>query len=367
MDPAGHHQEPITFAAEHGELALVQQLLTDGRVRPSGYINSAIHAAACNGHASVVRLLQAYPDVAVRDSRVVYPWADSVRWEGHVVAFRAAAGAGHERIVAALLGDETLLWQRSHLDKAGDAIRHAAEAGREAVMQVALADGRVPVDHRTLAAACRGGHLRIVDLLLTDPRVDPVDRSSPGDAGSARAGGGADDCDSAGDGIGIGDGGGKVLAYAAGAGRCDVVQRLLADPRINAAAQGNAALYRAVAFDRAGVAHLLLGVDAVRWSLAANHDDAPALDGFTLAEKVLQCLAGSPRPWELPLPTHAWPVALRTLDSWPLPPGACTGPAASTPAARQLRRLFVGYAVADAAWARRRAVVLARAAALAEE
>ena len=157
VDPSARNNAAICWASEHDNLAVVDQLLQDGRVDPSAQYNQAIKVASRAGHLAIVdRLLQ--------DPRVDPAAANNfpIQW---------ASNKGHLDLVNRLLLD-------GRVDPAADdnfPIQWAAKNGHLAVVDRLLQDERVdPAANDNLAIrwASREGHLAVVDRLLLDGRVD---------------------------------------------------------------------------------------------------------------------------------------------------------------------------------------------------
>lgn len=312
----------LRLASMVGVLPLVERLLAQPTsvTDPSTRNCLAFHEAAEAGHAAIVGCFLA-------DSRVDPAAAKNA-------ALISAAGAGHTAVVELLLADARV--RASSPEHA--TLCAAAMRGQLAVVEMLLADGRVDagaVEQLALMYAAQSGHVAVVDRLLADPRVDP----------SARAN--------------------EALNSAAGSGHLSVVQRLLADSRVQPACNDNAALQAAVhrpafAVSRhvsAGcasvAAHLVSTVPEVRWGLQ---------QGTALVSDVLGALTVSVSGASDALNRRALPAPVLTAVAQHLAMQARLEPLTSD-VKLQVRRLVSPPDLAEAAWARRGAAVLARAAA----
>lgn len=149
-------QEIFEWAAYNGHDKVVEILLTDERVDPSGDDDYVIRWAAKKGHDKVVEIL-------LKDERV-----DPTTNKNEAV--RYAAKNGHDKVVKILSKDERV----DPSDFSNFAIREAAFYGHEKVVKKLLKDPRVDpraVFDEPLRVATQQGHVGIVELLLKDPRV----------------------------------------------------------------------------------------------------------------------------------------------------------------------------------------------------
>ena len=179
-DPSAEQYVVLRYAALHGRLDIVERLLADPRVDSSVAGYAALINAARKGHLNVVILLLAEPKVDPSAS------------------LQVAAECEHLEIVKLLLADP-------RVDPTAD-------------------------DNRALIRAAQSGHVEVVKLLLADPRVDPT----------------ADD--------------NSALHEAVLNCRLEVVKQLLADPRVDPSlAKGNDVLYMASIFGYLDIVNVLLG------------------------------------------------------------------------------------------------------------
>eukprot|EP00981_Chlorochromonas_danica_P008738 scaffold2302_cov209-Ochromonas_danica.AAC.2 len=148
---------------------------------------TALHISAARGHAEMVRLLLLHPEIAV----------NVVDSEHETTPFYAACSGGHAAVVKYLLADG-----RVDVMKANECqttpFYAACSHGHVAVVKYLLADNKVdvmkanevllwlvvvfiemldanviiPYEITPFCAACSGGHVEIVKLLLSDSRVD---------------------------------------------------------------------------------------------------------------------------------------------------------------------------------------------------
>jgi hypothetical protein len=181
--------------------------------------------------------LVALVECAIYDSVNVAQWLLSLNTGGATEststflcdrAFQTACSFGHPRMVELLLRDPRVDPVAQSFG-ALPALEVASSKGHAAVVKLLLADPRVdPADGAALKRASKSGHAAVVKLLLADSRVDPSARGS------------------------------EVLIVASGKGHAEVVGLLLADPRCDPAARDNLALVKACASGHAGVVKLLL-------------------------------------------------------------------------------------------------------------
>jgi len=159
-DPNAESQWAVRRASEHGQLAIVDHLLRDGRVGSTGHLYGALSLASQNGHLAVVaRLLRHGVDPSARNQC-------AVRW---------ASANGHVEVVNLLLRD-------ARVDPSTDdqcALRMACDNGHAEVVDRFLCDARVDPsardDEAIRWAACHG-HAAVVERLMRDARVDPSAR-----------------------------------------------------------------------------------------------------------------------------------------------------------------------------------------------
>jgi len=155
-DPSAFNNELIRLASMSGHHSVVDRILQDSRVNPSNADNYAIREASKNGHILVVeRLLQ--------DSRV-----DPSDQYNH--AIQEASKNGHLPVVERLLQDPRVDPSAS----ANYAIREAIRNGHAMVAKQLLASG-IKSSSDLIQIACRNKDLESVNVLLTDPNVDPND------------------------------------------------------------------------------------------------------------------------------------------------------------------------------------------------
>ncbi|XXQ30036.1 Ankyrin repeat domain-containing protein [Plasmodiophora brassicae] len=195
-DPGGSNQEPLLLAAGRGHLDVVDRLLRLPNVTPSTNDWLPLQRATCRGHLRVIdRLLQAYtegrPDQLIADLRLL----------------RLAASAGHRDTV------------QYFLPRAGDvhvreALTIAASSGHVAIVEMLTSNASGKVLGEALAAAAQCGHAKVVKFLLDV--ADPTWSRQ------------------------------YALRWASGEGHRDIVELLLADPRVDPSADDNHCLRWAV-------------------------------------------------------------------------------------------------------------------------
>lgn len=327
VDPAAERSEALWAAAKNGHNSVVALLLADGRVDAGAADNRALRCAAAAGHAAVVEQLLAArgvnPGAANSDAlrtaaargdaavvaqllatRRVNPSADGS------AALRAAAEGGHEAVVV-LLTDTSLLepCQQPTGKQLIEALRGAADCGHASVVAHLLSYPKLPgpllasEGSRILSSAfwrarehwwavyrstgysteltlsfteVAKGHLAVIDLLLSDPRVDPMD------------------CDSEPDGRGRC----TLLELASSYDALPLLTRLLAHPRVDALQSYRIALADAVgrrawatvdAVLNVGLAHPSITLPALHRTLLV---DAAADGSAAIVARVLADASG---------------------------------------------------------------------------
>lgn len=214
--------DALGAAAEGGQLAVVELLLADENMQPSGYNQNALLQGAKKDHVSIVRRLLA-------DSRVHLTQAarESILY--------AAISCGSVAVAALLLdGDPHIPLPPLELPKphtrlapgrfsTTGLLQLAVQSGRAEMVHSLLLHPRVDVNHdivcQALLSAARAGHVAVVEVLLADPRADPAAFSN---------------C---------------IVWRAAESGHLAVVECLLADERVNPGACTTAALDTTAAKD----------------------------------------------------------------------------------------------------------------------
>lgn len=156
IDPSINHNHAIIQSSEIGNVSIVDRLLLDPRVNPSGW--RPISYAAKNGHLAVVARL-------LRDPRV----NPSAKFNA---ALSEAAENGHLEVVELLLQDSRVT--PSGMGLFAEPICLAAYNGHLPIVYRLLQDQRVDlsVDENWLIKWAIGKHnTDLVDKLLQDPRV----------------------------------------------------------------------------------------------------------------------------------------------------------------------------------------------------
>lgn len=159
IDPASDAGSfALAEAATAGQLAAVERLLAEDRIRPDANDNAAICTACHEGHVPIVERL-------LEDPRV-NPGARNNE------PLRMAAARRKHAIVALLLRDRRVDPSAQH----NAAVRSLARNGEAELLKLALADPRVdPAANNSelLLDAVNGGHAGAVEVLLADGRVHP--------------------------------------------------------------------------------------------------------------------------------------------------------------------------------------------------
>lgn len=182
----------LVWTAENGHVALLQQILRGGSPHLGHICTYALGMAAANGHLAVLEALLALPGLQPADN--------------FNFALRCAAQFGQAAAMHRLLREEAVV----AADGINAALHSAATHEQWAIVESLLSDGRAAFgmhDDVVLRRAAGAGHLKLVQQLLLDSRVDPT----------------AKRCD--------------AVKRAAENGYYDVVDALLADARVAAASQ----------------------------------------------------------------------------------------------------------------------------------
>jgi ankyrin repeat protein len=147
----------------HGHVALAKVMLSDPRIDPAAFENTAMIQACKSGHIEIVKLL-------LEDDRVD-PTDDD-----QMALFEAMAG-NHLDVLELLLRDP-------RIDPAmddDDLFITSCREGKLDVVQLLYKDPRVDPSsnyNQAIVDASTQGHLEIVEMLLKDPRVDPSDTTT---------------------------------------------------------------------------------------------------------------------------------------------------------------------------------------------
>jgi ankyrin repeat protein len=247
-------------ACRNGRCDIVAMLLLDLQLSiPSEEMMEALGLAATAGHCDVVGVLVQDPRVNpgfdksfaleqychAGDTKRVTELLDDPELDdglpGAIFFLAAASGNGRTAIVQLLLTD-------SRVDPSVDennSIRLASARGHDSVLKLLLADPRVDPaadSNYAIRYASSNGHAGVVKLLLADPRVDPAAYDN------------------------------HAIRSASDNGHASVVRLLLADSRVDPAAENNDAIRYACENGHASVVKLLLAHPEV--DPAANNNDA---------------------------------------------------------------------------------------------
>lgn len=268
FDPSSDGNAAIQWAAEHGRIAAVRELLNDARVDPSAANDRAVRGAAENGHLEVVKLL-------LKDWRVDPAALDNAAlrfasYHGHVkvvkkllrdsrvnpadmhnYAVRMACAKGHIKIVRRLLEDPRTDPSVMH----NFIISLVSKYGRLEIVRTLLRDPRVnPAmqNSKALRLACAEGHVEVVRELLKDKRVDPTALDPDLDISEA-------------------------VVLAAQRGHLEVVEELLRDSRVDPSARDNEALAKAHEGGHVDVVRALLRHPAVAASVGQAVEPPPVV------------------------------------------------------------------------------------------
>jgi len=146
--PNGLEPSLLNAACKHGHLDIVKILLSDHRCQPT---NDAFFHASHFGWADIVQYLLPKVDPAADDNIAI-------------------CSAGNAQVASVLLSDPRV----DPTAKNSDSLFQAAVHGKEDVVRVLLDDGRAdPEGNYCLIWAHGAHHHSVVDLLLTDVRVNP--------------------------------------------------------------------------------------------------------------------------------------------------------------------------------------------------
>ncbi|KAJ5369260.1 uncharacterized protein N7496_009020 [Penicillium cataractarum] len=174
--------ETLNWAAKHGFENVVRAMLRRGgdirvdrhsyldnwdrQPHPRQWIFMALEDAARNGHARILKLLLDHQPSAL-NMRSGYNDSPLVK----------AAANGHSEAVMVLL-DHSANIPSNAINELGigppssfdfsNALRQALQEGREEIVKILLADGRVKLDGQSLASAAWGGNESLVELCLRE-------------------------------------------------------------------------------------------------------------------------------------------------------------------------------------------------------
>lgn len=245
--PASPYSSPrtaIVWAVEGGQLDILQSLLADGRVDPA--IGEALPIAVDSGRGDIVRCLLADPRV--------WHAAQIARWLKEAVP--AAARANDAGMLQDLMSHPAV----DAAEAVPAAVISAAMSGAAATLDWLLVNthdaARPRARQRALQAAAAGGHLAVVERLLSDPTVDPSALNN------------------------------AAIQDAADSGHTAIVACLMADPRVDASDCGNAALQRALEGRYIDCAAQLLRDERVRTKWLRGPAGVPAAAGATASAAV---------------------------------------------------------------------------------
>lgn len=155
------------FAAETGNLPLLQQLSTDPAVKinwKNGFGFTPLSVACQRGHLEVVRFLLGSPDLKPDVNR---------RGE---TPFGIACQGGHVEIIKLLMADERVDVNYEDGDK-WTPFMYACRDGLVELVKLLLTERRIEADHQGnnfetgLSLASQDGHVEIVKILLATDRI----------------------------------------------------------------------------------------------------------------------------------------------------------------------------------------------------
>lgn len=231
VNPTAGRNAAFRAVARAGDLPLLQELLADARADPAAAGNTALCAAAKTGHLHVVEWLLADPrvDPSYRKSPASRAGAACIGSDGELTvenmmgfakAFRAvlghddttadhcavelAAKHGHLAVLDRLLADPRIDPAVCH----SSALNGAAEHGQMATVERLLADGRSPAS-RGFDGSIIGKKPDILNRMLAEPEADPGQYNN------------------------------RCVRRIAEDGNVEMLELLLADPRVDAIATGD--------------------------------------------------------------------------------------------------------------------------------
>lgn len=354
--PEAFFDDALTNAAEKGHTLIIDRLLADPRVGSPESLQTALEDACRGGHRDAAKrlladpraLLATPPDLVGHDAWFPQGALSSACWAGllDVVELILAdprsdtcttADPGSCALLTALRSKQVNVFGRLLANPRVDPaprqvalLKHSCCHGMLSIVNALLAHPRVTLADRgkaCLLAAVERGHDLVVARLLQDPRVDPsADKSA-------------------------------ALSIAVAAGHVPVLSLLLQDGRTDPIDSDCSPVRLAAERGSSGSFEALLEDDRV-WARVrhggshSSHDD-PSSGRF----KLPLVMDARERLWTKPLSAAALHVLLQQLiaDS-------------ELPAARAWRKQIAGATsarhIAGIAWARRRAAILGRWAAL---
>eukprot|EP00981_Chlorochromonas_danica_P008884 scaffold2325_cov228-Ochromonas_danica.AAC.1 len=161
---------PLHFASAVGQVEVVKVLLSDPRVdvhKAGEYGWSPLHYACKNGSVEVVKVL-------LSDPRFDVNLANNNQWSS---PFHVACGLGRVEVIKVLLNDPRVDVNKA-IEYGWSPLHFACLDGAIEVVKVLLSDPRVDVNlgnnagWSPLHIASGKGHVEVVKVLLSDPRVD---------------------------------------------------------------------------------------------------------------------------------------------------------------------------------------------------
>jgi hypothetical protein len=279
FDSSSDGDEAFRVACVNGHVKVVSMLLLDLRLSiPIEEMMDGLDLAATAGHCDVVGVLVQHPRVNpgldksfaleqychAGDVKRVSELLDDPELDGGLpgAILAAASGNGRTAIVQLLLTD-------SRVDPSVDennAIRLASARGHDNVVKLLLADPRADPaadSNYAIRYASSNGHAGVVKLLLADPRVDPAAYDN------------------------------HAIRFASDNGHTSVVKLLLADTRVDPTAENNAAIRYASLNGHASVVKLLLAHPRV--DPAAENNAAIQCASYYGRASVVTLLLADPR------------------------------------------------------------------------
>jgi ankyrin repeat protein len=232
--------DALMAAVQTGQTDIVDQLLANPQTKP----NETVFLAAVHlNYPAIVQRLLAYVNPAFDDNRAIKDAA--TMGFGDVVKVllsdrRVDPAAEHDQalLIATQRGNLEMMRLLLAAPSTNPAIPllRSAEKGPVNAVSVLVADPKTtrPLKDLALYTAAIYRQLDIVNLLLTNPEVNPAHNNN------------------------------ATIIAAAQLGNYTIVQRLMADPRVNPAAQDNLALREALAHNHPEVAALLRSDPRVR-------------------------------------------------------------------------------------------------------
>jgi hypothetical protein len=289
VDPSSREDTPLRRACDKGNYRLAKVLLADDRVRPWSVGNEAIREASRQGSALIVRelLKNKKVDPCARDNE---PIMNAIA-NGHPEVIRELV-SDRERINFNGLAYYQFTIVREFLIEGGPNYQKVFEACLESIkntgdMQLRLCKEKTVdpsvFDNLALRSACAHGNVKLVQTLLSDPRVDPSSCEDEALIASCKSAMDTHDTMTA-------DVRSNGLVYKT---FIQIVDILLKDPRVDPSARNNTVMKNFISRGKDGM--VMRFIDHPRLDLCANNNELLHLALWREDEVTLKAILKDPR------------------------------------------------------------------------